>query len=293
MKNSKKECWTAIPNIILDEVMSDLSGAELKCLLYIIRRTYGFQKKTDRIGASQFVEGIKNKNGERLDGGAGFCRKSLFNALKSLKDKGVIKIVNTTTKGNVYEIADKYQIGSSPKVGQKLHYFKDEKDDNKNQSSVKITPLLPQSSVKITPTKERGKKDKEKKEKDISFTTSKNGINKELPKNNKLTKIHPLKRKEKEKGATTRAGEYKEIETHWKDEYKKKTGSDPVLSYGKVRGRLKEVLKIKSVDEIKQAMTYYINSDRFKDTPTAMASLSEYSLNLAQANKSQDKLNYF
>ena len=36
--------YTQVPDILFDERMAHLSGAELKVLLYIIRRTFGFKK---------------------------------------------------------------------------------------------------------------------------------------------------------------------------------------------------------------------------------------------------------
>src|ERR671917_470428 len=36
--------YTQVPNELFDELMVHLSGAELKVLLYVIRRTFGFEK---------------------------------------------------------------------------------------------------------------------------------------------------------------------------------------------------------------------------------------------------------
>jgi phage replication O-like protein O len=38
-----------VPNVLLDEVMPHLPGSALKVLLAIVRKTYGFQKNSDRI----------------------------------------------------------------------------------------------------------------------------------------------------------------------------------------------------------------------------------------------------
>ncbi len=37
--------YTQVPDALFDELMAYLSGAELKVLLYIIRRTLGFKKR--------------------------------------------------------------------------------------------------------------------------------------------------------------------------------------------------------------------------------------------------------
>jgi hypothetical protein len=36
--------YTPVPDELFDEQLPDLSGAELKVLLYVIRRTFGFKR---------------------------------------------------------------------------------------------------------------------------------------------------------------------------------------------------------------------------------------------------------
>jgi len=40
---------TQVPNIVLDRCMASMSGAEIKVVLYVVRRTYGFRSTSDRI----------------------------------------------------------------------------------------------------------------------------------------------------------------------------------------------------------------------------------------------------
>lgn len=57
-----------VPDGLFDILLPRLSGAELKVLLYIVRRTFGWKKNSDRISLSQFENGITRKTGEvRLD----------------------------------------------------------------------------------------------------------------------------------------------------------------------------------------------------------------------------------
>ena len=51
--------YTMVPDELFDELMVELSGAELKVLLYIIRRTFGFKKDSDNISLSQLLNGIE------------------------------------------------------------------------------------------------------------------------------------------------------------------------------------------------------------------------------------------
>lgn len=95
--------YTPVPNAILDHCLSDLTGAELKVLLYIIRRTFGFQKDHDAIAYSQFIRGIKTRDGRQLDDGAGISSvATLTKALDNLEHKhGLIWSEKaTTTRGD-------------------------------------------------------------------------------------------------------------------------------------------------------------------------------------------------
>jgi phage replication O-like protein O len=81
---------TPVPDEIFDELMAELTGAELKVLLYICRRTFGFKKEKDNISLHQLVEGITTKKGNRLDGGTGLGKASVARAVKNLEAKGII-----------------------------------------------------------------------------------------------------------------------------------------------------------------------------------------------------------
>lgn len=81
---------TPVPDEIFDELLADLSGAELKVLMYICRRTFGFKKESDTISISQMTDGIQKKDGEKLDRGTGLSKDSVSRAVKGLEEKGVI-----------------------------------------------------------------------------------------------------------------------------------------------------------------------------------------------------------
>jgi hypothetical protein len=103
---------TQIPNVILDKILPLIPEAEGKCLLYICRRTYGFQKQRDRISLTQFVGGIVSRENEVLDYGTGLSRPTVVEALKHLSSAGLIKVIRENV-GNSYELncellVDKY-----------------------------------------------------------------------------------------------------------------------------------------------------------------------------------------
>lgn len=79
---------TPVPDEIFDYWLTRLGEAELKVLLYIVRRTLGFFKRTDAISLSQLCDGIPDR-----DEGTGLARSSVKEALKGLKDKGLIQAI--------------------------------------------------------------------------------------------------------------------------------------------------------------------------------------------------------
>ena len=69
---------TQMPNDLVDQWIKDLTGLEVKILLVIIRKTFGWHKTRDRISLSQF---------EKLTGGS---RDKISESLQSLIEKGAI-----------------------------------------------------------------------------------------------------------------------------------------------------------------------------------------------------------
>jgi hypothetical protein len=81
---------TQVPDTLFDDLMADLSGAELKVVLYIIRRTFGFKRQSDTIPINQMLHGITKKNGEVLDRGTGLAKPTLLRAIRSLTEQAII-----------------------------------------------------------------------------------------------------------------------------------------------------------------------------------------------------------
>jgi hypothetical protein len=86
----RKPTYTQVPDELFDELMPMLSGAELKVLLYIVRRTFGWKKDSDTISLNQMLNGVHRANGQMLDHGVGLTKKTLLVALTSLQDKRII-----------------------------------------------------------------------------------------------------------------------------------------------------------------------------------------------------------
>lgn len=83
--------YTQVPDEVFDVLMPHLGEADLKVLLYIIRRTFGFKKESDAISFNQFLRGIRKSDGTSLDHGCGIKhRTTLSRTLKRLERMGVI-----------------------------------------------------------------------------------------------------------------------------------------------------------------------------------------------------------
>ncbi len=100
---------TIVPDALFDILMPELTEAELKVLLYVVRRTFGFKKDSDSISASQMINGIKTRDGRVLDKGTGLSKGSVWRGIAGLIEKGVlIKQTATTQAGdsevNVYSL---------------------------------------------------------------------------------------------------------------------------------------------------------------------------------------------
>jgi hypothetical protein len=81
---------TIVPDDVFDVLMPQLTDPELRVLLYIIRRTFGFKRAHDDISLKQMVEGIRTRDGRILDRGTGISKAGVARGLKGLQAKGII-----------------------------------------------------------------------------------------------------------------------------------------------------------------------------------------------------------
>ena len=124
--------YTQVPDQLFDELLPLLSGAEMKALLYICRRTFGFKKDSDNISINQMLNGIRRKDGTWLDHGAGLSKPTLLRALKGLKAKHIIAVERrqNADEGN---LATNYRLNIQEALGQKV---------NQPESQSLTTPLV-------------------------------------------------------------------------------------------------------------------------------------------------------
>lgn len=100
-KGYTKPNYTPVPDELFDEQLPDLSGAELKVLLYIIRRTFGFKKESDNISLNQLLHGITTKENLVLDRGTGLSKKTLLAAIPAARCKVLYDLINSSFQQSV------------------------------------------------------------------------------------------------------------------------------------------------------------------------------------------------
>lgn len=81
-----------IPNSVVDELMAEMSGVELKCYLFVIRKTKGWSKEYDAISLTQFIKFT----------GAG--KTAVVDALKKLVELGLLVKKTGVRNTSVYAI---------------------------------------------------------------------------------------------------------------------------------------------------------------------------------------------
>lgn len=97
-KGFAKPNTTPTPDDVFDIFMTELTHAELKVLLYIVRRTFGFKKMSDRISLKQISTGIVTRDGKQLDNGAGVNRRTAQRVVQRLEERGLITVKRVRTE---------------------------------------------------------------------------------------------------------------------------------------------------------------------------------------------------
>ena len=81
-----------IPNSVIDELLAKLTCAELKCYLFVVRKTKGWNKESDSISVSQFMDVT------------GLSNRSVITACESLVEMGLLERSGGERKLNTYSV---------------------------------------------------------------------------------------------------------------------------------------------------------------------------------------------
>src|SRR3990167_2343132 len=141
---------TQTPNVIYDVFLPMLVDGELRCLLYICRRTYGFHRDDDGISLSQFVHGIRDKKGMKLDSGAGVTRGTAQRSLKTLAYSELVVAQKDEGKQSRYSL----NLSADPKKVELL--LKEYRKKHRHDWAKKPRMQRLFSSKQTVPTKDTG-----------------------------------------------------------------------------------------------------------------------------------------
>ena len=131
------ENWSKLPHEFIN-LLPDLSEAELRVTLYILRHTWGYGEygQVKRITLDEFEFGRKDKDGNRMDRGCGVQRKAIERGLERAVEHGLITVdIDASDKARVkkyYGIRMQPVMQMSPK--DRSHDPKDSSDDPKDRS---------------------------------------------------------------------------------------------------------------------------------------------------------------
>lgn len=89
-----------LPNSVVDELLADLTGAELKCYLYVLRKTKGWNKEEDAISVSQFMKVT------------GLSNRKVIDACERLVELGLLEQKIGSNKTKVFSVKDYKTSGS-------------------------------------------------------------------------------------------------------------------------------------------------------------------------------------
>ena len=146
-----------LPNSVIDELLADLTGAELKCYLYVLRKTKGWNKEEDAISVSQFMKVT------------GLSNRKVIDACERLVELGLLEQKIGSNKIKVFSVKD-YKTSSSEEsslsVVKKVHSSSEEsslsvvKKVNTQNNNINNTTKNnnTSSSEKIFQTEQRAKK---------------------------------------------------------------------------------------------------------------------------------------
>jgi len=220
MANPQPDKYTKLSNELLDALIRyRIPGEQMQVFLFIIRKTYGFNKKKDAIALSQFVEAT------------GIKKTAISRAIKGLLTKKIIRINKKDNElAHVYEIIKDYEkwIPLTKKITLTKKIISVNKKDN--------LPLTKKGTTKDNTTKDIIK--------DKKNTVDPNGSTAQNP----LFSDELFNRKNKDKIKPENFKFF--FEEVWQD-YPKKTGKNDVSITQKKK-------LYKKGDEIKRALGRYL-----------------------------------
>lgn len=131
---------TIVPDDVFDVLAPELTEAELRVLLYVIRKTFGWKKNEDAISISQMVSGVKTRDGRVMDKGTGMSKSAVWRGANGLVEKGILNRQQSQSENGEYE-TNVYSLRFSAEADEEN--VTDEKSINRGVSLQKSNPISP------------------------------------------------------------------------------------------------------------------------------------------------------
>lgn len=143
--------YTQLSHSVVDDIMPIVSPAEFKIIIFVLRKTRGWQKALDALSIGQIQDGT------------GLSKPTITNAITRLVSEGyMVKVDGSGTQPNQYGLNEFAEIPSSKNSLQQENSSSKNSLPLESSSSKNSLPLTPSSSKKFLPTIETTKKEKEK-----------------------------------------------------------------------------------------------------------------------------------
>jgi len=129
--------YARIHNEILEHLaQTNLSGSEFRCLLFLLRKTYGWGQKDDKISYSQFAEGT------------GLLRRNVIKTMNNLIDRSIVVCkANGSNRPQTWGFNKYFERWDSKTSVQNDTSLPQTSVQNDTTSSVQNDTSLPQTSV--------------------------------------------------------------------------------------------------------------------------------------------------
>jgi len=138
MSRTLKPNSTQIPDVILDEWLPVLSGAEFQVVMFVARKTFGWGKDRDRISLSQ------------IEAGTSLARSTISAACEGLRARGMLCIIpGNRNTANTYWLNEEWVPETIDQPSTKIELVR-----KSNYGSTKIV-LQPSTKIEHTRNKER------------------------------------------------------------------------------------------------------------------------------------------
>jgi phage replication O-like protein O len=128
-----------VPNALIDELICDLTGVELKIYLLIVRKTKGWHKEKEAISINDFCQILKISN------------RHIIKGCNSLIEKGLIKAIKKDKKTTVFSIQyyDKKSQDEPAKLMTKSHKFFNKRSQDTYDKKSQDEPII-KTNIKDT-----------------------------------------------------------------------------------------------------------------------------------------------